>query len=292
MLAPQALENKEPGCQDPTGDLTKESEMKLHKSILLSMVAIMLTVGVSNAQVQRKISEEDLKNLLIRIDTETESFAKSADKAMDKSGFDGTAREDELNQHLKKFRSATTALKNDQSPNAKTHFETVLHHGVAIENFLKRNPLDGVQEEWTTLRASLGELASGFNITWEQGHALGARVGEADIKNLLQHIEDMADKYKLTLDAALDNSPLNNTNTEDEINGINADFRKATRHLEDVRENDSAPDAAKEVLVKAKRIDNFLRKHDSKLTPEVQSSWGAVRTDLERLARLYSLKMQ
>lgn len=267
--------------------------MKLHKSILLSIVAIVLTVGVSNAQVQKNISDQDLKDLLIRVDADTDRFAKAADKAMDKSGFDGTPREDELNQHLKKFRSSATALATNQTdPNAKKYFETVVHHGVAIENFLRRNPLDGVQEEWTTLRASLGELARGFNITWDEGHALGARVGVADVKNLLQHIEDMADQYKLTLDAALDNSPLNNTNTEDEINAINADFRKATRHLEDVRENDSAPDAAKDVLVKAKRIDNFLRKHNAKLTPEVQNSWGAVRTDLERLARLYSLKMQ
>ncbi len=267
--------------------------MKLHKSILLSIVAIVLTVGISNAQVQRNISEQDLKDLLVRIDTETERFAKSADKAMDKSGFDGSAREDELNGHLKRFRGATAALQtNHADPNAKSYFETVLHHGVAIENFLKRNPLDGVKEDWAPLRTSLGELARGFNITWDEGHALGARVGEADIKNLLQHIEDMADKYKLSLDAALDNSPLNNTSTEDEINAINSDFRKATRHLEDVRENDTAPEAAKDVLVKAKRIDGFLRKHDSKLTPEVQNSWGAVRTDLERLARLYSVKWQ
>ena len=220
--------------------------MKLHKTILLIIVAIVLTVGVSNAQVKQNISEEQLTDLLSRIDTSTDRFAKTADKAMDKAGFDGTAREDELNTHLKSFKSATEALKNDHTAaNAKENFETVLHHGVAIENFLKRNPLDGVQEDWATLRSDLGELASGFNITWEQGHALGARVGEADIKNLLQHIEDMADKYKLTLDAALDNSPLNNTSTEDEINRINADFRKATRHLEDNRNNDSAPQARK-----------------------------------------------
>jgi len=267
--------------------------MNLHKYVPLIIVAIVLTVGVSNAQVQQKISEQELSDLLTRIDTDTDRFAKTADKAMDKSGFDGTPREDELNNHLKNFKKATEALKNDHSgPNAKGDFETVLHHGVAIENFLRRNPLDGVEEDWATLRADLGELAKGFNITWEQGHALGARVGEADIKNLLQHIEDMADKYKLTLDAALDTSPLNNTNAEDEINAVNSDFRKATRHLEDVRNDESAPQAAKEVLVKAKRIDGFLQKHSAKLTPEVQSSWGAVRTDLERLARLYSLKAQ
>lgn len=267
--------------------------MKLHKYVPLIIVAIVLTVGVSNAQVQQKISEQELTDLLGRIDTDADRFAKTADKAMDKSGFDGTPREDELNNHLKNFKKATEALKNDHSaPNAKGNFETVLHHGVAIENFLRRNPLDGVEEDWTTLRASLGELAKGFNITWDQGHALGARVGEADIKNLLQHIEDMADKYKLTLDAALDSSPLNNTKAEDEINAVNSDFRKATRHLEDVRNDENAPEAAKEVLVKAKRIDSFLQKHSAKLTPEVQSSWGAVRSDLERLARLYSLKAQ
>jgi DNA-binding TFAR19-related protein (PDSD5 family) len=264
--------------------------MKLHKCVPLMIVVIALTVGVSNAQVKQNISEQALKDLLTRIDGDTERFAKSADKAMDKAGFDGTAREDDLNAHLKRFREATVALRNDHTAaNAKDHFETVLHHGVAIENFLKRNPLDGVQEDWTVLRTDLGELAKGFNITWEQGHALGARVGEADIKNLLQHIEDAADKYKLTLDAAMDSSPLNNTNAEDEINAVNADFRKATRHLEDVRKDDSAPEAAKEVLVRAKRIDAFLTKHSAKLTPEVASSWAAVRTDLERLARLYGI---
>ena len=264
--------------------------MKLHKYVPLIIVAIVLTVGVSNAQVQQKISEQELSDLLTRIDTDADRFAKTADKAMDKSGFDGTPREDELNNHLKNFKKATEALKNDHSgPSAKGHFETVLHHGVAIENFLRRNPLDGVEEDWTALRADLGELAKGFNITWEQGHALGARVGEADIKNLLQHIEDMADKYKLTLDAALDNSVLNNTNTEDEINRINSEFRAATRHLEDNRQNDRAQESAKEVLTQGKRIDSFLAKHKEKLTPEVQSSWLEVRTDLVRLARLYTI---
>jgi len=69
--------------------------------------------------------------------------------------------------------------------------------------------------------------------------------------------------------------------------------KKYLRHLEDERNNpEGAAAAAKDVLVKAKRIDDFLKKHNSKLTPEVQSSWVAVRTDLERLARLYELKAQ
>ena len=263
--------------------------MKFHKSILLSIVAIVLPVGVANAQ---GLSEQQLKDLLIRVDKDTETFAKTADKALDKSGFDGTPREDELNGHLKKFKNATEVLeKNSSDPNAKRYVDNVIHHGVAIENFLKRNPLDGVDEDWTTLRSDLGQLATAYGVTWEegQGHAKGTPVGEADIKNLLQHIEDMADKYKLTLDAAMDNSPLNNTSAEDQINAVNSEFRAATRRLEDNRNNDSAPQDAKEVLVRGKRINDFLIKHSAKLTPEVQSSWVAVRTDLDRLARLYGI---
>lgn len=269
--------------------------MKLHKYVTLIMVAIALTFGVANAQVKQNISDPQLTDLLGRIDASTDSFAKAADKALDKSGFNKTDREDQLNNHLKRLKGATEALKNDHAlPNAKANLITVVHHGVAIENFLRRNPLDGVEGEWTTLRTDLGELASGFNITWEEGkgHALGARVGEADIKNLCQHIEDMADKYKLTLDAALDSSPLNNTDAEDQINAVNADFRKATRHLEDVRKEDSAPEAAKDVLLRGKRINDFLVKHNTKLTPEVQSAWAAVRIDLDRLARLYGISWE
>jgi hypothetical protein len=269
--------------------------MKLHKYVTLIMVAIALTVVTSNAQVKQNLTDQQLTDLLARIDTSTASFVKAADKAMDKSGFDGTPREDELNQILKKLRSTTDALKNDHSgPNTKSNLSTVVHYGVSIENFLKRNPLDGVQEEWTTLRSDLGELATGFNVTWDQGQgaAIGAPIGEADIKNLLQHIEDMADKYKLTLDAALDKSALNNTSAEDEINAVNSEFRKATRTLEDNRKSDSAPADAKEVLVRGKRINDFLEKHSAKLTPEVQSAWAAVRTDLDRLARLYAITWQ
>jgi DNA-binding TFAR19-related protein (PDSD5 family) len=265
--------------------------MQLHKSMMLTIVAIMLTVGVANAQVKQLITEEQLKGLLMRVDTSTVRFAESADKAMDKAGFDGTAREDDLNNILQRFKSATAALATDHTAaTAKNNFEKVLHYGVSIENFLKRNPLDGVEEDWVALRADLGELAKGFNITWDQGHAIGAPISEADVKNLLQHIEDKADKYKLALDAALDNSVLNNTPTEDEINRINSEFRAATRKLEDNRKDrDGAQGPANEVLTQGKRIDAFLEKHKEKLTPEVASSWLEVRTDLLRLARLYSI---
>jgi len=264
--------------------------MKLQTYVTLIIVALVVTVGVSNAQVKQKISEEQLTELLSRIDTSTERFVKTADKAMDKAGYDGSAREDELNNILKDFKRATAGLKNDHSgPNAKGDFEKVLHHGVAIENFLKKYPLDGVQEDWAVLRSELGELATGFNITWEQGHAIGAPVGPVDVKSLCQHIEDVADHYKESLDKALDASKLNGTASEDEINQYVRDFRDATNNLQDHYNEDRAADDAKEVLTKGNKIDGFMKKHKEAIPSNVQSMWAPVRLDLDRLAKYYKV---
>jgi hypothetical protein len=265
--------------------------MKLHTYVTLIVVALVLTVGVSNAQVKQKISEEQLTELLGKIDSSTEVFVKTADKALDKSGYDGSPREDELNNILKRLQEATTALKNDHlGANAKGNFEAVLHIGVSTENFLVKYPLDGVQEEWATLRSELGELAAGFNITWEKGHAIGAPVAPVDVKSLCQHIEDVADRYKEALDAALDNSKLNNTKTEDEINQYVKDFRDATNSLQNHYNEDRAAGDAKDVLTKGNKIDAFMHKHKDAIPSDVQSMWVPVQTDLDRLAKYYNVK--
>lgn len=264
--------------------------MKLHKTIGLIIGAILLTVGVANAQVKQNISEEQLTDLLARIDNSTGAFAKSADTAMDKGGYNGSARENDLNDVLKRFKGATAALRNDHSgPNAKADFEKVLHYGVAIENFLKKYPLDGVQEDWGTLRSQLGELATGFNITWDEGHAVGAPVSAVDVKNLCQHIEDVADHFKSALDAALDNSKLNNTSAEDEINAYVRSFRDATNSLQDHYNEDRAKDDAKDVLTKGNKIEGFINKHKDAIPSDVHGQWAAVRLDLDRLAKFYNV---
>jgi hypothetical protein len=266
--------------------------MKLHKYVMLVVAAILVTVGVSNAQVKQKISDEQLADLLSRIDASADLFIKAADKALDKSGYDGSPREDELNHILRDLKTATESLKNDHvGENGKAHFTVVLHHGISIETWFKKYPLDGVQEEWGTLRSELGELTTGFNITWKEGEgfAQGAQIGAVDVKNLCMHLEDVADRYKEALDAALDNSKLNHTKTEDEINRYVKDFRDATNRLQDHYNGDRAKDDAKEVLTRANKIDGFMHKHTDAIPQEVQTSWEVVRADLDRLAKFYGV---
>jgi hypothetical protein len=145
--------------------------MKLHRTILLIITAIMLTVGVSNAQVKQNISDRQLTELLRRIDASNAIFVKSADKAIDKAGYYGSDSGDQLDQILKRFKSAMEALMNDHSGrNARENFIIVLRYGLGIEKFFSNSPLDGAQQEWATLLYDLGELASAFGITPEESH--------------------------------------------------------------------------------------------------------------------------
>ncbi len=218
---------------------------------------------------------------------------KNADTALDKSGYDGSAREDELNKILKDFKGATERVKTDHAgESGKKNLGNVLHFGVSIEQWLKKYPLDGVQDDWTTLRSELGELASGFGVTWKEGegYATGTPVAAVDVKNLCMHIEDVADHFREALDDALDKSKLNNTSTEDEINGYVRDFRNATNDLQDhYNEEARAKDDAKEVLTRANKIDGFMHKHKDVITPEIQTQWELVRNDLDRLAKYYNV---
>ena len=109
-----------------------------------------------------------------------------------------------------------------------------------------------------------------------------------DVKEMLKRLEEDTNRFKKSLDSALDHGPLDGTKAEDEINEYVDAFRDASKRLRD-RYNDQkyAMGDANEVLKRAKRIDGFMRKYP--LTSEAQNDWQMVRNDLELLARTYNI---
>ena len=271
--------------------------MKAQKCLIVVLVAIALTCWVEKTTAQTStpaLTEQQLKDLVTRIDKDATQFAKTANNALDKSGYDGTTREDELNGHLKNFRSSAEKLKGSYKDSlaVRGYAEEVLRYGVAIDGFLKRNPLDGVEADWVILHGGLEQLASAYGVSLSDTRfaATGAKVGAADVKNLVKHINEGANQYRKTLDSALDNSRLDGTSAEDEINRYVKDFRDCADRLENHYKEETAAQDAAEVIRHAKLIDGFMRKYP--LTREAQNDWSTVRTDIGRLANLYSVYLQ
>src|SRR5262249_143856 len=109
---------------------------------------------------------------------------------------------------------------------------------------------------------------------------------DQDIRHLLKRLEDNSDRFRSSLDHALDHSSLNGSRTEDEINSYVHSFEKATDRLKhDYEKHGSDPDNAREVILRARKIDCMMRQYDLGL--RANADWQVVRNDLDGLERFY-----
>ena len=113
-------------------------------------------------------------------------------------------------------------------------------------------------------------------------------VVRTNVHQIIRNLETDTDTFKSSLDRALDHSPLDGTRSEDEINEYVKNFEHATDKLKDKAEDQKyAPSLAREVLVRGRSINSFMRKHQ--LSQDANNDWARVRDDLTLLARGYRI---
>ena len=110
-----------------------------------------------------------------------------------------------------------------------------------------------------------------------------------NVREIIRDLESDTDRFKSSLDSALDRSKLDGTSREDEINEYVKRFEEATDRLRDRAEDQSyAPGLANEVLSRGRSINTFVRRH--RLGGNAESDWAKVRNDLNRLANSYYIR--
>ena len=108
-------------------------------------------------------------------------------------------------------------------------------------------------------------------------------VVRTNVRQIIRNLETDTDMFKGSLDRALDHSPLDGTRSEDEINEYVKQFEHATDKLKDKAEDQKyAPNLAREVLIRGRSINTFMRKHQ--LSQDANNDWARVRDDLTLLA--------
>ena len=124
--------------------------------------------------------------------------------------------------------------------------------------------------------ASVGVLAQ---TSWYRGN----------VRENIRQLETDTDRFKGSLDRALDHSPLDGTRAEDEINEYVKQFEHATDKLKDRAEDrEYSPNLAREVLVRGRAINSFMKNH--RMQSEAEVDWSRVRTDLTVLANGYQIR--
>ena len=282
------------------------------KSSLIALVFVITCLGVgtrADAQVvgqPYRLSDKEVERILHRIENQANNFRRSLDAALDRSRLNSTNREDEINAFIKNFDEQTKRLHDrfDDHKSVAADVEAVLNSAASIAQFMRRQRLsERAQNDWSTLRASLDDLAEAYNVTWRwEGLAvlgpttvvtatpagLPYRLSDKEVERILHRIEEQSGKFRSSLDSALDRSNLNDTAREDDINAFIREFDQEVRRLHDrFDEHKSVTADVQAVLDRAARIDAFMRRRG--LTEKAQNEWSALRANLDQLAEAYSV---
>lgn len=265
-----------------------------YMTAIVTVTLLTVSLNASPAQKAYRLSEEEMKNLLQRIEERADHFRSSLKDALDKGRFDDSKTENNVNRLVKEFEAATDRLKDhfDKNESAAGDAEDVLKRAASIDGFMMRHPLTSrSQSDWMSLRGSIDELARSYNVSWDWAGGLtnhANRINDRQVKALLQRIEEGADRFRGSLKDALEKTRFDGTKIEDNINDFIKSFEQATDRLKDrFNKNQSAASDAEEVLTRAADIDRFMLRHS--LKPRAQEDWRRLRGNLDELALAYGV---
>lgn len=138
----------------------------------LVVIAIGMFVLLCSAQylrAQRPWYRGNVVEIIKQLETDTDSYKSSLDRALDRSRLNGTRTEDEINGFVKEFEEATDRLRSraEDQKHAPNAAREVLNRGRAINRFMVNNRLGADAEgDWARVRNDLNRLANAYYIRW------------------------------------------------------------------------------------------------------------------------------
>ena len=196
--------------------------MGIKHVVTLAAVCLLATVSLGAAAQQRpsRLSDQQLKDLLSRIQTRTVTFHGSLEQAINHDQINGSQAEDRINQSVKDLEQASDRLRDRVNDRRSTtaDVEEVLRRASSVDSFMADNRLDAAaQRDWQALRQDLDGLARAHGVAWNwTGSANGpARVDDKQVKQLLTRTKKDADQFRGSLDKALNRNRLDGSREED-----------------------------------------------------------------------------
>lgn len=114
-----------------------------------------------------RLFDDQLGQLIRRIDSGGEAFRTSLTDAFGESRYDQSRSEGTMNDRVRVFKNATDKLRNqfDSRQPVAAYVERVLASAAPIDTYMRNNRLtDRVQSDWSTLRGDLNSLRHAYSI--------------------------------------------------------------------------------------------------------------------------------
>lgn len=114
-------------------------------------------------------NQRGLREAIRRVDDRSDNFRDYVDRALDRSRYDDTRREDRINDVARNFENAARSLKNrfnERDPyRSESEARRLLQIGAQIDRFISRNRIDSrTVSEWSRINADLRVIADAYRI--------------------------------------------------------------------------------------------------------------------------------
>lgn len=131
------------------------------------------------------VTDSQVRSLLARIETRTNTFQSQIDRNLDRGVRDGTYSEDSINTMVANFETATDNLRNNFSArrSSTADVQEVLNRAVWVDRFMRDNQLSrGAENSWTQIRTDLDTLAGYYRVAsnWNTPGFPGTPMGGFD----------------------------------------------------------------------------------------------------------------
>lgn len=136
--------------------------------VLIAFV-IALTYLTIDASGQQLRTTTQMRNVISRLETNTDRFSRTVDSAFDRSRLNNTDLEDQVNALVDEFEFATDRLKDRTNDNVANTMDVnaVLRRGMYLDTFMQRSNLSPpAQRAWRLVRNDIDRLARVYGVTW------------------------------------------------------------------------------------------------------------------------------
>lgn len=145
--------------------------MRRNVPFIISLLCVVMLFSLTTiAQNPYRVSDTQVRKLFTQLDVHTSDYQSSLTTALNRSQYNSTSAETDINSFVRDFQQTTSQLQ-DRFRNRRSvgsDVEAVLTRGWQIDNFMRTNRL-GVDAErnWRLVRTDLQALAGYYNVSWQ-----------------------------------------------------------------------------------------------------------------------------
>jgi len=274
-------------------------------TILAALFSMLLgVVGVQAQTWNPRANDNQVRNLLNRLETRTDTFRGQVDNQLDNSRWDNTRQENNIMAYVNAFENATDRLRQSFNDGRVTRGEVdqVLTYGTYIDSFMRRNQLANAPEQsWNLIRTDLNQLANRYNVSWNWNQTLPPFTGpgtpntgggffqpnDAQVRTLLARLETRTNTFSTAVKSRFNNNgQWDNTRRDEQIVPYINAFENATDELRRSFNDRRVTQAElNQVMTYGSYVDTFMRQNQ--LANNVERQWTLIRGDLTQLSNLY-----